>query len=106
LGASETPTLKASEIKADLKQIEISGKISSIGDRREVQTRFGPAALAIAVLEDETGSIRLNLWRGQIDMVKVGDKVVVTNAFSKSFGGQIELNIGHDGSIRVVSNVK
>jgi replication factor A1 len=86
-----------------MRNIELAGKVTRIGDKREVETKFGLAKVAAAVLEDDTGSVRLNLWRWQVDTVKEGDTVLMMNAFAKTFGGQIELNIGGDGKIIVVS---
>lgn len=55
-----------------------------------------------AVIEDETGSVRLNLWRQQIDVAKAGDTVVLENAFARQFSGVVEVNIGTDGKISVL----
>jgi replication factor A1 len=86
--------------------INITGKITDIGEKRLVSTRFGDAFVAKAILEDETGSIPLNLWRDQINMVKVGDTIKIENGFSKEFRGQTELNIGTRGKITVISENK
>jgi len=94
--------VKISDIHPDMRNLEVSGEIVDIGEKREVETRFGPAAVVAAVLEDETGSIRLNLWRSQIDMVKRGDRITVVKAFVRTFRGNMELNIGGDGKIIVL----
>lgn len=60
--------------------------------------------LARAVLEDETGSVCLNLWRDQIDVAKAGDTIVLENAFAREFGGVVEVNIGADGKIAVLKH--
>lgn len=96
--------LKVSEIKPGMRGLRIEGRITSIGEVREVNTRFGPARVATAVLEDETGHIRVNLWRSQIDSTKPGDMVRLINAFAREFGGIVELNIGKDGEIIVLQS--
>lgn len=45
-----------------------------------------------ATLEDDTGSITLNLWGPQVDQCHVGDLVKVSNAYVKFFRGKAELN--------------
>jgi len=95
--------VKIGEIRPGMRNLDVSGEIVDIGEKREVETRFGLAMVAAAVLEDETGSIRLNLWRGQTDMVEVGDKIRLVNAFVRTFKGNIELNIGRDGRIIVLT---
>jgi len=94
--------MKISQIRPDSRGIELTGKIISIGDVRNVQTRYGPARVAQATLKDETGSIVLNLWRDQVDLVRIGDTVRIRNAFVRTFRDRMELNVGRDGSITVL----
>jgi len=94
--------MKISQIKPDSIGIEVIGKIVSVGDVRNVETRYGPARVAQAILKDETGTIILNLWRDQVDRVRTGDIVRVRNAFVRTFRDQMELNVGRDGSITVL----
>ncbi|MDI6839881.1 MAG: OB-fold nucleic acid binding domain-containing protein [bacterium] len=96
------PQVKICDIQPGMSNIEVMGRIVKISGRRQVQTRFGPADVVTATLEDETGSISLSLWRQQIDLVKEGDNVKLTNAFAKTFGGKPDLNIGRDGQIITV----
>jgi ssDNA-binding replication factor A large subunit len=58
--------------------------------------------LAYAIIDDGTGQIKLNLWRKQIDLVRVGARIRVENAFAKEFRGQVELNVGSNGRIVVL----
>lgn len=85
-----------------MKQINIVARIIEKGETREVTTKYGSALVSWATLEDETGKIRLNLWRGQISAVKVGDIIRLENAFVRSFKETLELNVGSDGRIVVI----
>ena len=96
------PELKIGMIGPSMRGISLTARVVLKGDRREVETKFGPAAVSYVILEDETGSIRLNLWRSQIEVVKAGDAVRLTNAFVKIYGSQMELNLGSDGRIEVL----
>jgi replication factor A1 len=98
------PEVKICDIESGMRNIEVTGQITKIGERRNVQTKFGPADVATATLKDETGSIDLSLWRQQIDMVKEGDNVKLTNAFTTVFGGKPQLNIGKGGEIINLGN--
>jgi len=82
--------------------IALTAKVVWTDDVREVKTKFGPARVSWAILEDETGSIRLNLWRQQIDEVRLGDTVRLVNAFVRVYRDEIELNIGSDGRIEML----
>jgi replication factor A1 len=98
----EAFTVRIADIKLGMRNLTLVGKITQIGDVMSVQTKFGPARVAATTLEDESGSIRLNLWRDQIDAVRVGDTVRLENAFVRVFNYQNELNIGKDGKIAVL----
>ena len=70
------------EIK-DLKiregNVNITVDIVDVGEVREFD-KFGKTGrVATAVAKDETGDVKLTLWHEQIDQVKAGDKVQITN---------------------------
>jgi len=96
--------VKIREIRAGMRNMKVTGRLKEVGKPREIGTRFGPATLATAILEDETGSVRLNLWREQIEVAKAGDTIVLENAFAREFGGVVEVNIGADGKIAVLKH--
>ena len=52
--------------------------------------------LAKVILQDDTGSIILNLWRDQVDQCQVGDIVKVVYAFVRPYKGILELNTGEN----------
>ncbi|MEM3797816.1 MAG: OB-fold nucleic acid binding domain-containing protein [Candidatus Bathyarchaeia archaeon] len=52
--------------------------------------------LVKATLEDETGSIILNLWGTQVDQCRLGDVVRVRKAYVKVHNGIPELNTWED----------
>ena len=54
------------------------------------------------MLKDETGQIKLSLWDDQIDMVKQGSKVRITNGYTNSFRGELRLNVGRYGKLEVL----
>ena len=93
---------KIRDIIPGMRNLIVEGIVLEKSSSRLVETRFGSAVVATAVLKDETGSITLNLWRGQVDQVKEGDAIRVLNAFAKSFGSRTELSIGQDGRIQVI----
>jgi len=98
--------LKIGEIKPEMQNIDVEGWVVEKGEKKEVMTRYGPAMVSWAILKDETGSIRVNLWRWQIDIVQVGDRIRLVNAFVKVFGERMELNIGANGKIVVLNRSK
>jgi ssDNA-binding replication factor A large subunit len=96
--------VKVGQIRGGMRNMKIIATLKEVERPVEIATRYGRAMLARAVLQDETGSVHLNLWRDQIDVAEVGDKIILENAFAREFSGVIEVNIGADGKILVVND--
>jgi len=94
--------ISISEIESGMRDLIVEGIVVEKSKPKTVQTRYGPALLAYAIIDDGTGQIKLNLWRKQIDLVDVGSKIRVENAFTREFKGSIELNVGSNGKIIVL----
>lgn len=94
--------MKIRDVKAGMENVVLIAKVVSVSEPRRVQTRYGSALVANAVLEDDTGRIVLNLWRWQIKLVKPGDIVRIEGAFATSYRGRVELNVGSRGRITVI----
>jgi len=80
------PPKRVTELKENMNGITVKGRIAKKTEPGPVETRFGSALFCTAVLEDETGSIRLNLYRDQT-RVKVGDKVKNTKGIYECLPG-------------------
>ncbi len=86
-----------------MRRIDIEGKITEIGEAREVMTKFGAASrVANAAFEDDSGTIKLSLWNEDIDKVAVDDKVKIENGYVTSFRGETQLNVGRYGKLSVI----
>jgi replication factor A1 len=94
--------LQVKDIKPGMNNITITVRVVSVGKPRKVSTKYGEASVAQAVVEDETGSITLNLWRDQVNLVKPGDVIRIENAYAKEFRGKVELSLGRNGRIVVL----
>jgi len=95
--------MKISELRPGMKRVELQGRITEIGEVREVMTKFGePGRVATAVLEDDSGTIKLSLWNETIDTVSVNNTVKIENGYVTSFRGETQLNVGRYGKLTVV----
>ena len=85
------------------KRVSVEAKVVEKSDVREVKSRFKDETYRIvdAVVADETGSIKLTLWNEQIELVNVGDNVKIDNGYITSFKGEIQLNVGKFGQLKV-----
>jgi replication factor A1 len=71
-----------------------------VAEPKHVVTRYGNNASVVKVLiGDETGTIKLCLWNGQIDAVSVGDIVQIENAQASVFRGERFLSLGKKGTL-------
>ena len=88
-----------------MRRVDAEGEISEMGDPRSVNLKTGgEARVADCMLKDDSGQIKLSLWDDQIDMVKQGSKVRVTNGYTNSFRGEVRLNVGRYGKLEVIES--
>lgn len=95
--------MKIKDLRDNVRGVIIEAKVADKSDTREVTSKFKDETykVATAIIEDETGSIKLTLWNEQIEQVNVGNTVKVENGYVTSFRGEIQLNIGKYGKLTV-----
>jgi replication factor A1 len=88
------------ELRAGMRNVNVTGKVESISEPRTVNLRTGGTAqVADAFLSDDTGRIKLSLWNDQIEMVSEGDEISIENGYTQAFRGENSLNIGRYGKL-------
>ena len=93
---------KISELKTGQGNVEVSGTIKEIGDTR-VFSKFGrELKVANAILQDESGSVKLTLWNNDVSRFKDGDSIKVVNGYVNEFQGEKQLTSGKFGSIEKI----
>jgi len=93
--------MKISELRAGMSNVSLEAKVIDKSETKIVQTRYGKRSVANAVLEDESGEIKISLWQDQIKKVNVGDKVSISGAFVTTFRDSLQLNIPRNGKIEI-----
>ena len=94
--------MELSELKPKQGQVEITGEITEIGETREF-SKFGKAGrVATAMIQDSSGKMKLTLWNEQIDQVKVGDSVKISDGYVGEWQGEKQLSTGRNGTLEVV----
>lgn len=96
--------MKIAEIKAGMSNVSIKAKVIDKSETRTVRTRYGRRNVADALLEDDSGQIKLTLWQDQINKVKVGDKLSISGAFVTTFKEELQLNIPRSGKLEVIKD--
>jgi replication factor A1 len=92
------------DLRIGMNHVNLKAKILEVAEPKHVVTRYGNhASVAKALIADETGTIKLCLWNGQIAAVSAGDTVQIENAQVSAFRGERQLSIGKTGTL---SNVE
>jgi replication factor A1 len=90
------------DLRTGMSHINLKAKILEVAEPKHVVTRYGNnASVAKALIADETGTIKLCLWNGQIAAVSAGDTVQIENAQVSAFRGERQMSIGKTGTINV-----
>jgi ssDNA-binding replication factor A large subunit len=71
-----------------MENVEVVARVVNKSQVTEIRMK----KYAYAIIEDETGQIKLNLWRDQAEQVDVGDLIKVTNAFVHVRMGEKQLS--------------
>jgi len=86
--------------------VDIVVDVVDVGEIREFE-KFGRSGrVATAIVKDETGDVKLTLWNEQIDQVKAGDKLKITNGYVSEWQGELQLTTGKMGKLEIVGDSK
>jgi len=88
------------DLRTGMTHINLKVRILEVAEPKRVVTRYGnTASVAKALIADETGTIKLCLWNGQINSVSVGDIIQIENAQASMFRGEKQLSLGKKGTL-------
>lgn len=90
------------DLQARQANVNVVAEVIEKGETREFQKFGRTGRVANAKVKDETGEISLTLWNDDIDKVKVGDKIELTNGYVSEWQGEMQLTTGKFGSLRVL----
>ena len=94
--------MQIKEIKANQGKIDVEAKVIEKNDVREF-SKFGKTGrVCNAVIEDESGKIKLTLWNDEIEKVNIGDKIKITNGYCSEFQGEKQLSAGKFGKLEKI----
>ena len=102
---SVSPWTKLSDLKAGMSGVNVAARVAQIGEVREFRRRDGRVGKVVSVLlEDDSGSVMLNLWGDDVEMMgelQVGAVVAVENGYTRMGLGTVGLNIGQNGRLTI-----
>ena len=90
------------DLRNGMRHVNLKAKILEVAEPKRVFTRYGNrASVAKALIADETGTINLCLWNGQIASVSAGDTIQIENAGVFSFRGERQMSLEKTGTLNV-----
>jgi len=95
--------MKISELKVGQGKVDVEGIVKNISDTRAFNKYGRDLKVANALLEDDSGSIKLTLWNDDITRIKNNDKIKITNGFVNEFNSEKQLTAGKLGKIEVIN---
>jgi replication factor A1 len=103
--SDEGMNYRIKDLKAGMRKVNLKASVLEIPEPNQVYTRHGTVASVTNVLiGDETGTIRMNLWNQQINMVSEGDLIQIDNGTVARFRGERQLRIGKHGKITIAQD--
>ena len=94
--------MKISELNAGQGNVEVQGTIKEFGEPRTFN-KFGRELTVVnAILEDDSGKVKLSLWNEDATRFKEGDKIKIINGYVTEFQGEPQLTSGKFGSMEKI----
>lgn len=95
--------MRLCDLKDGMRKINVVATVVEISAIRDVKSRYTDETykVADAIIEDETGSVKLTLWNEDAARVRVSDRVRIENGYIKSFRDVLALNVGKYGVLTI-----
>ncbi len=90
------------ELQPKQGNVNIELDILDVGPAREFQKFGKPGRVSTAVGKDGTGDVKITLWNDEIEKVKGGDHIKITNGYVSEWQGELQVSTGRFGTIEVV----
>lgn len=90
------------ELQAKQTKVEVEGAVISVSNVYEFNKMGRVGRVANAVLQDETGEMKLTLWNEEIDKVRQGNIVKIKNGYVNEWNGEKQLMVGRFGHLEIV----
>jgi replication factor A1 len=97
-----TEEMKIEKLSPLSRKVDAIVKVVSKGEIRNVDVGGKPHRVADVLVGDETGSLYLSLWDGDIDKVDTGNTIKIVDGYVNLFRGMMRLNIGRYGRFEVI----
>ena len=93
--------MKISELTVRQGNVDVEGTVKEIGEIKNFNKFGRELRVADAMLEDDSGTVKLSLWNDDVEKFKAGDKVKITNGYVNEFQGEKQLTAGKFGKMEL-----
>ena len=100
---SYTPR-KVADLREGEENLDLKVRVLSVEPPKVIHTQRGDRTISEAVVGDETGRVKLTAWGSQAGKLHEGEAVELKGAWTTSFRGQVQLNIGGRGKIEKIDD--
>ncbi len=97
------PQTKVMELKPEMRNINMTVRVISSDEPKTINTRSGQRTISEAIVGDETGRVKLTLWGKAAGTVKEGQVIEIRGAWTTTYRGDVQLNIGGANNVKVVT---
>ena len=94
--------MKVKELRAGQGKVDIEVEVKSKAEPRVFNKYGRDLTVCNAVVSDDSGEIALSLWNDDVEKIKAGDKIKITNGYVSEFNGTKQLTSGKFGKIEVL----
>ena len=87
-----------------MSEVVVIGKVTKVFPSRKVQRKKDGKELTVtnAILEDETGKIKLILWNEQLNLFKLNERRRIEFGYVNSYNNELQLNLGFSGRVIII----
>jgi len=91
--------MKISELNSGQGNVEAEFVVKELEEPKTFNKFGRELRLRNAVVEDDSGTVKLTLWNDDVDKFAVGDKIKLTNGYVNEFQGEKQLTSGKFGKL-------
>lgn len=105
LSALSPKITKIQKLEPDMQDVNVLARVIHVGEVREFKrSNGGTGQVSTLLIKDGTGAVSLNLWDEKAafsEQLHPGDMVLVEGAYTRERFGNLRVNIGRRGNLRV-----
>jgi len=93
------------DLNSEIKRFNLDAKVTEKSSPRTVLSKWGETFLLSTVtIMDPSGTIKLPLWKDQIGMISVGDRIHLENARVKRLRGEFQVSVDRFARLSVIES--